>query len=547
MNYYAAARNPFTGRFDLPDEQQDLEWQNEFGQTSLSELRGQFRYAATVYGPFQPKVAPVWQSAGEIVWTDTKCPRIGDADDSTPICTPFPVARIVERRRFAKAEADYLAHADDETGLTASPEEIARQKMDRETVLGQSHLLAKMLESAGVPAYRNDAISLWVYWVHSQHVEKIPGFRRLCLLPYVAAMVRASKVAALEYFISQNPFCRFWTFTSGERVGIDQLNERCRFLHKRLNRLNAMLRARFGVELVFRSTEFGTLEFDAAGNNRGKNAGEIDFDPATGEPLFHVHAHCVVQSLVGYIQPAKWERMFQEIWDFWGFNWDGGQAGKSGVIRNARECCKYVTKPADMLKLTPEQLKRTAAAVQGLRLCAPLGQLRREIRARKEAGKCLRRYQTPDGYVWREVLDQNRHAAQDAADSAAINEINEAKAFVIETHAAAQCEPGETPRRVERGADFCAVFARLSPAIGPRGIKEARVIFGGTRCDLAAVRNHPLVFRLWSQTVESWEAGLALVELPLISVHTGTPTDADHPPPDPANAAELGRLAESFA
>jgi len=41
----------------------------------------------------------------------------------------------------------------------------------------------------------------------------------------------------------------------------------------------------------------------------------------------------------------------QKVKDFWGHNWDEG-----GAITTAREACKYVTKPAEMLKLSPAEL-----------------------------------------------------------------------------------------------------------------------------------------------------------------------------------------------
>jgi hypothetical protein len=93
--------------------------------------------------------------------------------------------------------------------------------------------------------------------------------------------------------------------------------------------------------------------------------------------------------------------------------------------------------------------------------------------------------------------------------------------MAAETAAAARAKPGECPHYPDRSAAWCAVFSRLSPAIGPAGLKEPRVVVGGTHFDARRVDAHPLVSRLWAQTVQDWEAGLS------ISVHTGTPTDAD--------------------
>jgi len=471
-----------------------------------------------LHGPFLPKVAPAWAISG-----------LGGDVDEKP-------ARIAEAARFAEAEADFAAVAEEETGLSVSPEEWARQKAERGEIRRQTHKLAEMLETAGVNAYRNDAFSLWVWYVHSRTAEAIPGFRRICFLPYVAAIVRSSKLAALEFFLQCNPFCRLWTFTSGQRVGISGLGERIAELHGRLNRLNKELRKRFGVEMVFRSTELGTVEFDAENRAQG-DAGGVEFD-AEGNPLFHPHAHTVINSLVGYIPPKKWDAMISFVWAHWGNHWDAGQ-----IIRNPRECCKYVTKPGDMLKLSPAQLAGVYEQLSGKRLVAPLGTLKREIAARKAAGKVLRRKRTPDGIVWREAFDQNKYLEQEAADREAVFKLHQAEA--IERIDAKQGYLGEGSLRRLSDHNVCRVLARQAPAVGPLGMKEPRVIVGGTVLDVGAIENHPLVARLWSGTVQAWEAGRA------IRVHTGTPTgfseplkfyadvpDRSKPPSEPVFAGE---------
>jgi hypothetical protein len=209
----------------------------------------------------------------------------------------------------------------------------------------------------------------------------------------------------------------------------------------------------------------------------------------------------------------------------WEHHWDAGE-----MIRNARECCKYVTKPGDMVKLgerSPAALAAVEAALHGLRLVTPMGTLKREIRARKLAGRCLRRKRTPDGTIWREAWDHNKHAEQDKDDQDAMFKLHQAEVKdridakgLTGDGADAPVGPWEHEGRLRKKSDawICKVMARLAPAVGPRGLKEPRVIIGGTHLDRKAVMNHPLVSRLWAQTVEAWHAGLS------ISVHTGTPT-----------------------
>ena len=440
------------------------------------------------------------------------------ATQETDIAPRFDAKRAAENRRFQEAESLYLADCKKETGMGASPEEVTRQQSERSEIREQSHTLARILEGEGVQAYRNDAFQLWIWHVHSKVAESIPNFRRICLLPYVAAIVRSSKLAALEYFLDRNPFCRFWTFTSGVRCRLANLRPRIEYLHRKLNRLAIWLRKKWAVDLVFRSTELGSVELT-------ENAGGIEYD-ADGEPLFHPHTHCVIKP-AGYMQPEKWDAMIREIWLRWEHHWDAGK-----LIRNARECCKYVTKPGDMVRLgrrSPAALARLEAALHGLRLVAPLGELKREIRGRKDAKMTLRRVRTPEGTVWNECPDHNKLAEQDEADREAMFELHQA---TIADRIDAKGLTGDGIDAPELAARWefegsvgkpvvalpCRVLARLRPAIGPRGIKEPRVVIGGEYVCRKTVMNHPLVSRLWAETAEEWSAGCA------ISVHTGTST-----------------------
>jgi hypothetical protein len=477
---------------------------------------------------FQPKIEPVWP--------ETLFDR---ADPQTPLDRATHERRTAEAEHFARAEAEYLAHAESETGLPVDPKTWRKTKAERAIVRAQSKAIAAKLEESGRPAYRSDKMALWVYGIHSGSVEQLDQFRRICLIPSVAATVRAPKLAALEYYLDRNPFCRFWTFTSGTRCQLRNLRSRVRYLHGRLNRLAKWLRKEWKIELVFRSTEFGTLEFEKAGEEltdvrEAAHAGSVELD-AEGQPLFHPHSHCVIRSLIGYRPPEEWKRLIRAVSAKWKHHWDAGK-----IIGKAREACKYVTKPGDLMRLEPAQLGELADQVSRLKLCQPLGALKREMAKRRADKDTLRRVRTPDGMVWKVVGDQNRYLEAEAADREAIWELHEAKKMAAETKAAAHAGKGSAPLRPQNGADFCRVMARLSPGVGPAGIREPRVVVGGTRFDLRAVRTHPLVEQLWSATVQAYLAGSA------ISVHTGTPTgpdgsaEADGPPLNLEFSADYG-------
>lgn len=487
--------------------------------------------------------------------------RIGDADDTTPEATAYDPARELEHARFARAEKQFAEAVEAETGNSISPEEWAARKMEREELRRQSHVIANKLECGGTVAYRSDEYQMLIWNVFSREAESVPAFRRITFIPHVAAMVRAQKLAALEFFLERHRFCRFWTFTSGERVPLSGLRARVEELHERLNALNKELRRRYGVGLIFRATELGSVETaETAGRAKARRAaraahklavdeakkagrpapewtrakenqftdaaGSIERDERTGELLFHPHAHCVWYSPNGALSKSDWSEMLRFVWEFWGHHWDDGK-----IIGDAREAVKYCLKPGDVAALAPADLCALEAAIHGLHLVTPLGELKAEIRARKEAGEALRRVRTPEGMVWRVVADVNKQLAQSEETKERIRAMKLADRldFIDAKQVITNPETGEVvargrpcagaPRRKLAGS-FCRVVARLAPAASVTPMKEPRVIVMASRggFDAARVMAHPLTVSLWQQGIEAWEAGRA------IRVHTGTPT-----------------------
>ena len=439
----------------------------------------------------------------------------------TPFSTP---EKDAERAFFKQAEAEFAEDCEAETGVWCDPDKTKKRAIEKRQRAKNTHTLAMRLREGGLDAFRPDNCAFWRYYIHTRLWEQIPQYRRICFLPLVAASLRAEQLAALEYFLDRHPFCRFWTFTNGPRCKTSDLNRRLKSLFRHLSDLNRELRNRYGVEIIFRSAELGTLD--------GKDGGQIVFDE-NGNPLWHPHVHCVVISKIGYIRPQKWEEMIRFVHDFWGHHWDAG-----GLIRNPRECCKYVTKEADMLKLTPAQLVAVARQLKKVKMVQSMGALKKERARRAKENKVLRRWRAPDGgMVWRERLDHNKHAdAHTDARNATRQQLLREQRLDEYSH----MTPCPNPRKA---VPFCRVAARLAPAVGPLGLKEPTVMVYGTHRDERAICNHELVTKLWSDTVEHFEAGR---QLAAISVHTDT-SSAEHewqqdlpfyadtwwPPPDP--------------
>ena len=404
---------------------------------------------------------------------------------------------------------DYLSRA--ETGAWVDEPTLQKRRGEARLLREQTVKIADTLKAQGIETYRSDGFFFWFYKIHSAELEELLPFCRSMMLPSVAASVRRPMLKALEYFLERNPFCRMWTFTSGGRVPVEGVRERVQYLHRKLSDLNAQpWMQKLGVEIVFRSTELGTPEFHSgkiSPAKRHKEAarfGRIERGK-DGEPLYHVHAHCMVHLKSGYIDPLLWSDLFHEIDKFWAHHWSGGERDKEGransIIRNAREVCKYVTKPAELLKLSGPQLSDLYRALRRLKLVQPLGTLAEEIRARKEKRLCLVKEHTSEGKVWREVRNFN---ASDGPRPVPGDEANKES----------------NSRR-----DSVSVVARCLPSIGPAGVKEPGVIIR-TRFKLTndlLVRDHPMVVQIRERTREAYENGLQ-DRAAVISVHTCTST-----------------------
>lgn len=347
------------------------------------------------------------------------------------------------------------------------------------------------------------------------------------LLPWVAKSVRAPMLRSLEAFLEQHPFARMWIFTAGPRVPLGEGGARLRAtivrFHRRLNRVARFLRS-VGLEMVFRSTELGTPEFrtpaadvfDPARTETVSEsaAGVLEFDPTTGEPLFHVHAHTLIVSRRGYVQPDEWAHIIRRVWKLWGDHWSAGQRGKSSVVRDARELCKYLTKPAEVLRLSVDRLVDLYRSLHRLKLVCPLGSLKRSINRRKRQKKRLDRHQTEAGRRFRDVEDWNKFGERTEADrlSDRANRL------------------GDRHGSTATGSPDMRIVSRIAARCAPHScVKEPAVIVMAPRFDEPAVRAHPLVAPVIAATADQCSAGFAALEL--IRVHTCTPTGHGQGPP----------------
>ena len=453
----------------------------------------------------------------------------------------------------AIAEAQFVEDCVNETGLVEPEDEkTAKRRRDRAELAFMSYTIARRLRAGGYESMRFSTERLWKATVHTNVWEEIPQYRRVCFIPSVAAVVRSQITAALEYFMQSHRYCRFWTFSPGKRCTVGEVNARLTYLHGKLSDLNRELQKRFGWEIILRCSELGTPELTQGEAKRRRAARlaakqgvsvsgvstttntpvsntpvsitentpfSLDYSPASApsifdaseddvegriifegrEPTYHPHAHVVVYPKSGRLSNAKFEEMKAFVRDFM-----GGYFNEGSVIRKAREVCKYVTKPCDLLRLTPLQLCDLARALHKVHMVQPMGALRTLIRdiRNPECPQKLCRHTDPDTgkLAWRLRFDHNKKRLKFAD--------GEEDAGPDMPGAPIDGAPVAPP--VNAHFKTCAVIAKLRPAYGPAGVKEPRVLVRGNWQDKSVVNRSELGYKLWSDTVEQFEYGIQL-------------------------------------
>jgi hypothetical protein len=220
-------------------------------------------------------------------------------------------------------------------------------------LLDQSYEIADKLESVGISSYVDQDLTL--FGLHSRSYKKLPNFRNINFIPYVARKNRNKQSKELELFLQRNPNARMFTLTSGTRTDLDGLAHRVKWLHRKISRSNC---CRFmkeaGARFVFRATEFGELA-------------------ENGSNDLSVHPHChAVLVLEKKLTRTNWSKFLKRIHAHF-----GTYLQDNGKIKNARELVKYCVKPSDLDDLNARQLKKLYESSKGLRLCEALRDFRK--------------------------------------------------------------------------------------------------------------------------------------------------------------------------
>ena len=265
----------------------------------------------------------------------------------------------------------YIDNNIDEIGRCHDPIKWEEQGEQRKYLADQTKEIARKLDQgyqADGKTIRVDPYAytdLHIMGLHSKQFKKLETYKNINFLPSVAQKNRSQKTKEMLLFLKHNHNCRMWTFTAGSRCTLVSLNSQCRWMHRRLTKLNDTdFMKSLGAQFVFRATEFGELAAH----------GENDLS-------LHPHMHALLH-LDNYLRPDDWSYLLARIQSFW-----KAFCKDCGKIKNPRELIKYCVKPCDLEGLNNEQLIKLYHANKGLRLWESLQdfrQMRRSIRDDKQ-------------------------------------------------------------------------------------------------------------------------------------------------------------------
>lgn len=296
-------------------------------------------------------------------------------------------------RYLSKGERVYLKIVENESGREIPVEAFEKKKAERDLLMAQSIHIADMLESVGVKAYGESKLTMVGLLTGIE--EPMIDFRNIVFIPAVAKRKRNKLLGDLEYFIQNHPYSRMWVFTSGSRCPIGAVADRIKEVHRRISKLNAkpFMKAA-GIIIVFRATELGSLE------------------RVEGVATFHIHCHAIIH-LGRKLTKNAWSSLLGKVREWWQFHFADAKQ-----ILMAREACKYVVKPGDLLNLTGIELKALHDQLFKLHLVQALGPLRDQRRDREDTDQRFHRVFTPLGSKLETIPNWNTRPPASTSPSA---------------------------------------------------------------------------------------------------------------------------------
>ena len=290
------------------------------------------------------------------------------------------------------------------SGQIVDVDKWERGQAQNAKLLEQSHTIAKKMDGFSFyglgwkkvfKAYDHSQ-DLTLFGLNSEQFSKLPNFRNISIIPYVARKKRQKSMKQLEYFLQNHPNCRMWTMTTGKRCTLQDLPTRIAQLHAKFGRVNQQpFMKKVGAKFVFRATEFGEICKTETGLS------------------FHPHAHALLH-LPKMIDRDAWSKLLCKIRTYFVYH-----SQDCGRVRNVNELVKYCVKPCDLEHLDALDLIKVHQVTTQKRLYEFLGDLRvqrsslnqRNRRIIRRKGKLMT---TPNWVGGAEKLPRWLHSPEDS-------------------------------------------------------------------------------------------------------------------------------------
>ena len=366
-----------------------------------------------------------------------------------------------------KRERLFFDLCESNTGLFIEPEAFAKSQKQNKEILDQSHELARRMENAGLQAYTDYSYGLWRVGLHTGKAVELPNFRKINFLPYIAQQNRKKPLKHLEYWLEKHPHDRFWTFTTGPRCPVSELRQHLIWMHRKISKLNHKpYMQRAGVSIVFRSSEVGSIE--PFGDNKY---------------TYHPHAHCMIH-LERRIPKQQWTLLIKRVRAYMG----GAYFSEDGIIRNAREACKYVVKPDDLKTLDEPELESLYYALSRLHLVQPLKGFKDHLQMIEDNKLKLIRIYSLNGSKWKIQPNWNSYTKK--------------KKDPLPYY----CRRSDMDNAPEAEN---VIVSRLAPAPFDYPITEPTLLVRNLR-SVPKLYNNPYVKKLQEVTIKQWESGVCI-------------------------------------
>jgi hypothetical protein len=387
------------------------------------------RAAALAARGGQPLPSPLERITAQIA-AEEAAAELGASYEPTAFEAQW-LAKIERDRQRQSTLAQLVANraADKVDVPTWQKAAAARQQLNDDSIW-----VASMLSACGQTGFKSRATPrACVLDLLSGLAQDLPHTVGKVFIPCEAARKRARTMIATEYWMTRHPQDRFWVFHGPGRVLVTELRATIKKIQRRLSKLNnePFMRAA-GIVLNLRVSEIGDLTFlrrrsrpdqkieeivttakngrvlarlfRAAGESKGrevwldKNEVEtVEHRDAAGNWTFFPHVNVLAHFTKGPLPKnaeakAKfgsalplWPEFLSQLQGYW--QWGMRECGGLAEIR---EAIKYCFKPADIRRMTAPEVGALAAAMFRLHTAQPLGMLRDEIKARKNAPEPLK-------------------------------------------------------------------------------------------------------------------------------------------------------------